>query len=158
MSHDATDKLRRATGADVPALVALQQAAYAPNVDIVRHTPIPLTWDYEAAVRDWECWLVDGPGRLDGALLLHPRADDLYIESISVHPSAKAAGLGRQLLAFADTRARDLGLGTLRLLTNMKLVRNVDWYLAKGYVIERIERLPDRDLAHFRKELKEDKA
>jgi GNAT superfamily N-acetyltransferase len=145
--------MRRGATDDLSALLALQRAAYARNGEITGRTPIPLTWDYAAALRDWECWLVDGPGRLDGALLLHPRDADLYVESISVHPDAQASGLGRRLLAFADERARELGRGTLRLLTNAKLARNVDWYLAKGYVIERIERLPGRDIAHFRRDL-----
>lgn len=150
--------LRRGAPEDLAALVALQEAAYAANAKISGRRPYPLTWDYEKVLADWECWLLDAsdrPGALDGAILLQAFHDHLCLESIAVHPDAQAKKLGRRLLEVTEARARERGFTHLRLITNGKLSRNVDWYLAKGFMIDRIERLEDREIAHFVKRLEE---
>lgn len=154
-SEDASvmARLRRANTQDVASLSAFQHEAYAVNQVITGRLPIPLTWDYAAVVRDFECWLFERDGRVDGALLLHKRANDLMLESIAVSPRARDHGLGDVLLRFAVRRAASHVGGTLRLLTNQLLTRNVDWYLARGLLIERIERSEDRTIVHFAKKI-----
>lgn len=147
---------RRAKADDLDALVILQQEAYAPNASILGVTPIPLQWDYQAVLRDWECFVLDGKGQLDAALIGVPRADDYFIESLSVRPVRQGSGLGRVLLETGEARARQLSRGKVRLLTGLKLSRNIDWYCASGYAIERIERRADREVAHFVKNIREE--
>lgn len=150
------NRLRRASDADYEPLVALQQSAYAWNRQVIGRTPIPLEWDYRAVLSDWECFVLDGQSGLDAALIGMARPEDYYIESLSVAPSRQRDGLGNTLLEAGEVRARQYGRRAVRLLTNMKLTRNIDWYLAKGYRIERIERHDDREIAHFLKILGEE--
>ena len=146
--------LRRAAPTDRAALTAFQEEAYALNRTITGRTPIPLTWDYARVIDDWECWLVERDGAIAAALLLQPRAGDFYLHSIAVHPRARDHGLGDTLLRFAERRAAAHAGGTLRFITNQSLTRNVDWYLARGFVIDKLERSDERTIVHFCKHIR----
>jgi GNAT superfamily N-acetyltransferase len=141
--------IRRGDIGDLASLIALQRAAYRPNAEILGTEPLPLRADYGDVVRTSEVWVVPGADGLAGALILKINPDHLLIWSIAVAPSAQGRGLGNRLLAFAEERARQLGLGILRLYTGEKLRTNVEWYQRCGYAAERIEALPDRRLVHM---------
>jgi ribosomal protein S18 acetylase RimI-like enzyme len=143
--------LRRASTADMDAVVALQRAAYARNRDLLGVEPLPLLADYQQIFSDYEIWLAERE-RLVGVLILEPRPEDLLIWSIATDPATQAKGLGRALLAAAEARARELGLSTMRLYTGAKLQHLIDWYGRRGYVIERIEQLSDRAITHMMKQ------
>jgi GNAT superfamily N-acetyltransferase len=145
--------LRRAGAADVAAVTALQQAAYAKNRPILGVEPLPLLADYAAVLADYEVWLMDGADGLDGVLILEPRTDDLLIWSVAAAPGRQGSGIGNRLITAADERARALGYMTLRLYTGDKLTHNVAWYERHGYAQERIEDLGDRRLVHMVKRL-----
>ena len=151
--HFQGRNLRRAGVSDVAALEKLQNASFRRNAILAGQTPIPLQWNYRAVVAACEVWLVaDGDGPV-AALIIDPRNADFYIESVAVAPDNKGTGLGNLLLAFAEQRAKHHQRDIVRLMTNEKLVHNVGWYQRKGYVIERIETLPDRSIAHMVKHL-----
>ena len=144
--------LRRATSADFDAVIALQRAAYARNRGLLGVEPMPLMVDYETIFRDYEVW-VTADRAIAGVLILEPRADDLLIWSIATDPTSQKSGLGHAMLAAADARARELGLGTVRLYTGTVLRHLVDWYARNGFAVERIEELSDRSLTHMVKHL-----
>jgi ribosomal protein S18 acetylase RimI-like enzyme len=146
-------KLRRATADDLPAVTALQQAAYAKNRALLGVEPLPLTADYAAVFSEYEIWLADGAHGLAGVLILGPRADDLLIWSVATAPAAQGTGVGNGLLEFAELHARRLGLRCIRLYTGEKLTGNIAWYRRHGYVHERIEEMHDRRLVHLVKHL-----
>jgi ribosomal protein S18 acetylase RimI-like enzyme len=145
--------LRRATAADVDGVTALQRAAYARNREILGVEPLPLLADYADVVSRYEVWLAEGEGGLDGVLILETRPDDLLIWSVATAPAAQGRGLGRRLLAAAETRAEALGRRVMRLYTGEKLTANIAWYGRHGYAIERIEQMPDRRAVHMVKML-----
>ncbi len=105
---------------------------------MIGRTPIPLEWDYRQVLAEWECFVGEAGDRFETALIGALAPTHYMIESLAVHPDAQARGLGRGLLAAGEARARQYGRAQVRLLTNAKLQRNVDWYLAKSYHIERI--------------------
>ncbi len=136
--------LRRATPDDLAAVVALQRAAYAKNRPLLGVEPLPLLADYTEIFRDYEVWLAEQDGALDGVLILEPRADDLLIWSVAVAPAAQGRGIGNTMLAFAETRARDLGRTCTRLYTGQPLSFNIAWYTRHGYAHESTEDMGDR--------------
>jgi ribosomal protein S18 acetylase RimI-like enzyme len=144
--------LRRAGPDDRDAVVVLQHAAYAPNRALLGREPLPLLADYEQIFRDYEVWLAERGG-LVGALILEPQQEDLLIWSIATDPERQTNGLGRAMLAAAEARARQLGLGTMRLYTGATLQHLIDWYGRHGYLVERIEQLSDRAITHMMKRL-----
>ena len=144
--------LRRAVPADLEAVMALQLAAYARNRALLGVEPLPLLADYAEIFRDYEVW-VTADGAITGVLILEPRPDDLLIWSIATDPQTQQRGLGHAMLGAAEARARELGLGTMRLYTGATLRHLIDWYGRNGYVIERSEPLSDRIIAHMVKHL-----
>jgi GNAT superfamily N-acetyltransferase len=145
--------LRRAGPQDFAALVALQQAAYARNRDLLGVDPIPLLADYRVVLAEREVWLLDGQTALRAALILQPRSHELLIDSIAVEPSLQGRGLGRALLAAAKTRARELGCVRVWLFTGAALAPLIAWYGRHGYAVERREALSDREIVHMVKHL-----
>ena len=145
--------LRRATSADFDAVVALQHAAYAPNQVVLGVVPIPLQADYAGIFKTMEVWLAESTAGLDGVLILEPRTTDLLIWSIATEPARPHTGLGRDMLAWAEVRARQLGYDTMRLYTGTVFTHLVQWYGRHGYTTERIEQMPDRSATHMIKRL-----
>jgi hypothetical protein len=81
--------LRRAEAADIPALVALQQAAYARNRPLLGVEPVPLLADYADILATQEIWLAENRGALEGALILDLREGAFLIWSVAVAPAAR---------------------------------------------------------------------
>lgn len=145
--------LRRAGPEDGPAFDTLQQRAYAWNRRELGVEPVPLLTPIEDVLARYETWLDEEEGQLVAALALEPHPDHLVIWSVSADPSRQNTGIGRRLLAAAEARARALGLSTLRLFTGAPLKKNIDWYLRRGYAVDRTEDLPDRSLVHMVKNI-----
>ena len=144
---------RRAGPEDVPALEALQHVAYAANRSLLGVEPLPLRADYSGMVGGREVWLFEGAAGLEGALVLEPHNDHLFIWSVATAPTAQGHGLGNRMLQFAETRACTLGLAEMRLYTGEKLATNIAWYRRRGYRIDGHEALPDRIVVHMSKSL-----
>lgn len=145
--------LRRATAADLDAIVILQRAAYAKNRSPLGVEPLPLLADYAQILLECEVWLLDGPKELDGVLVLEPRADDVLLWSVATAPRVQGSGLGNHLLAVTEARARELGHSKVRLYTGERLADNIAWYKRHGFVHERVEVLDDRKVVHLVKNL-----
>lgn len=146
--------LERAAVRDVPALVALQQLAYAKNRPLLGVEPLPLLADYDALFASHEVWLARGAEGLAGAIVLELRPEDLLLWSIATAPAAQGTGLGHALLAAVDTRARQLGRDRVRLYTGTPLKHLIDWYRRNGYAVEQVEHLSDRSITHMVKRLR----
>jgi N-acetylglutamate synthase-like GNAT family acetyltransferase len=136
--------LRRATQDDLPAVVALQRAAYAKNRTLLGVEPLPLLADYGQIFAEHEVYLAERDGALAGVLILEPRADDLLIWSVATVPAAQGGGVGNRMLAFAEKRARELGRSRIRLYTGQPLTQNIAWYTRHGYTHESTEDMGDR--------------
>jgi RimJ/RimL family protein N-acetyltransferase/N-acetylglutamate synthase-like GNAT family acetyltransferase len=144
--------LRRATLADVPAILALKTAAYLPNETIIGAVSMPREADYSALIRDHEIWIAGEPDHLSACAVLEPGTRPV-IYSLAVDPAAQGKRYGDALLSFCERRARASGAGTVALYTNSKLTQRIDWYARKGYARTRTEQLPDRLVQHMEKTL-----
>src|SRR5262249_4921826 len=115
--------------------------------------PLPLLADYAEILAEYEVYLAERDGALEGVLILEPRRDDLLIWSVATAPQAQGRGLGNIMLAFAEARARGLGLACMRFYTGEPLTGNIAWYSRHGYAHEHTERLDDRRIVHLIKQL-----
>ena len=127
--------LRRARAEDAAAVHALSRAAYGRWVPLIGREPKPMTADYGKAVREHVVFLHEGAEGLLGVLELIPAMDHVLVENVAVSPAAQGRGLGRALMAHAETVARALGLTEMRLYTNEKFVENIRLYELLGYAI-----------------------
>jgi ribosomal protein S18 acetylase RimI-like enzyme len=131
--------IRKATPADIEAIESLVHAAYRHYVPRIGLRPLPMEDDYQARVERGEAY-VSVEERVEGVLVLVTHDDHLAIDNVAVDPSSQGRGLGRRLMAFAEERARELGIGELRLFTNVKMVENRALYARLGYEeIEEVE-------------------
>lgn len=143
----------RATSEDCGALRALQHAAYEENARLLGATPIPLQADYAEILRDMEVWLAGPREKPDGALILAFRDGDMLIWSVSTGPRARGAGVGRDLLALAERRAREESRKAIRLYTASVYANNIAWYARHGFAEESREALSDRTIVNMIKKL-----
>jgi N-acetylglutamate synthase-like GNAT family acetyltransferase len=124
---------RRATAADVASITALVDAAYSPHVARIGQRPGPMLDDYDEIVATSEVWVSEDDAGLTGCLVLMRRENHLLIENVAVRPDVQGRGVGRFLLDLADARARELGLGELRLYTHVLMTENRAYYARHGY-------------------------
>lgn len=125
---------RPARTEDVPALRELARRAYAGYVPRIGREPAPMAADYVAAVAEEDVWVAEVGDRIAGLLVLVPRDDHLLLENVAVDPSFQGTGVGAGLLELAESRARSLGLGAIRLYTNEAMTENLTYYPRRGYV------------------------
>lgn len=72
-------------------------------------------------------------GALAGCMFLRPEADCLYLGKLAVAPAWQGKGIGKRLLAVAETVARERGLRSIRLDTRIELTGNHAAFAALGF-------------------------
>jgi len=65
--------------------------------------PGPMLDDYAARVPEGVVWVLAEGAAVAGIIVLLPTTDCLLLDNIAVSPSRQGLGLGRRLLAFAET-------------------------------------------------------
>src|ERR1700726_3283666 len=96
-------RIRPAIAADVPAIAKIVDHAYRHYIARMGKPPGPMLEDYAARV------------------------------NIAVSPNHQGLGLGRRLLAFAETEALRRGYREIRLYTHQTMVENQRLYASIGY-------------------------
>ena len=137
--------IRKARAGDEAAIVALIRASYAKYVKRIGREPAPMSDDYGAEIAQGNCWVLDGPGRLSGVLVM--RAEDTggvdasvkdaawFVDTVGVDPAEQGKGVGKALMAFAEGEAVRRGFHAVRLYTNARMTENMPFYRALGYAI-----------------------
>ena len=142
---------RRAGPEDAEHVRALTRRAYAKWCEILGREPLPMTADYDHAVRQHVIDLAFIDGRLVGLVEMILRDDDLLIENVCVDPDAQGGGIGRRLVAHAEAETRRQGHGVIRLYTNKLFAANLRFYESLGYEVESEEPFKGGTMVHFRK-------
>ena len=146
-------KLRRAMAADVAAVRTLTRAAYAKWVPVIGREPMPMSADYERAVREHRIDLLHVDGRLAALIETIAQADHLLIQNVAVSPEFQGRGFGRQLLTHAEQLAASLGHDEIRLYTNKLFAANLVLYGRLGYQVDREEEFKGGVAVHMSKRL-----
>ncbi len=124
--------LRRADARDADALAGCIDAAYAPYLARIRDLP-PVSEDCGAEIANNLVWVVEANGRIVGGLVLIPCDDFMLLANVAVDLNMKGAGIGRRLLTFAETEAKDRGYVEMRLNTHAEMSETIDLYLRNGW-------------------------
>jgi ribosomal protein S18 acetylase RimI-like enzyme len=133
VASSASPRAAIATAADLAAIVALTEAAYAPYTRLFGAPPLPVTEDYAPRIAASQVWLLRLGDGLVGLLVLELGIDHALIVSVAVAPGQQGRGYGRVLLDLAEREARRAALPELRLYTNARMERNIALYTAHGY-------------------------
>jgi len=127
------ETIRPATPADVAAIEHVVRTAYAKYVDRIGKPPAPMLDDYAARVAEGSVLVLEDAHRLVGILVLLPQAGHLLVDNIAVAPERQGEGIGRRLLAVAESEALQCGFDELRLYTNAAMRENLDMYAKLGW-------------------------
>ena len=125
--------LRRAVSGDSAAVRALTRDAYAKWVLLINREPLPMTADYDRAVKEHLIDLWEEGGELLALIEAIPAEDHLLIENVAVRPDQQGRGIGDRLMRHAEALARSLGLDEVRLYTNAAFAANLAFYARRGY-------------------------
>ncbi len=125
--------IRLAGPPDQAAVEACTRSAYAAFARRVGYDPEPVTADYGALIAAGQVRALERAGRTAGVLVVRDETDHLLIYSVAVAPDHQGGGLGRALMAEAETIARRLGRDRVVLYTNEKMAENIRFYERLGY-------------------------
>jgi ribosomal protein S18 acetylase RimI-like enzyme len=135
---------RVAVVADIPALVSLINSAYrgetskqgwtteADIIDGIRIDEAGVLEIITAPDADLHCFFAPD-GQLLSCVYLQTQPNCLYLGMLTVQPGLQAAGLGRHMLHYAETVARQLGLPAIRMTVINTRTELIAWYERRGY-------------------------
>lgn len=147
---------RRAGPADVSAVRELSRAAYAKWVPVIGSEPLPMTADYDHAVRHHMIDLYEDGGELQALIEMLVEDEHLLIENVAVRPDCQGMGIGDRLLRHAEDVAAALNIREIRLYTNAAFELNIAFYAKRGYRESDRRTMPSGRVAVFmRKSLRE---
>ena len=126
-------EIRPAQVSDVEAVSRLVGDAYSVYIPRIGREPAPMRADYDALVSEGAVTVALDEDAIVGVLVLRPEPDSLLLENVAVAPTKQHRGIGRALIAFAEERARELGLTKITLYTNSRMTENLSLYRRLGY-------------------------
>ena len=136
-----TFTMRQATVADAAAVLALTREAYQKWVVVTGREPLPMRVDYaEALLKNRIDLLYEGDtlaALIETQLEPEPEPGHLLIVNVAVSPAFQKRGLGRRLMAHAETLATEARVPKLLLYTNRLMAETISLYQKLGYLIER---------------------
>ena len=126
--------LRTARPEDRVAVEAIVIAAYSIYVERIGKPPGPMLDDYAGLIAAGAVRVLEDPdGAVAAILVLLPKPDHLLLDNIAVRPDRQGRGLGRRLIAFAESEARRRGYAELRLYTHETMTENIALYTRLGF-------------------------
>jgi len=125
-------QMRRANLGDTDALSSCIDAAY--SIYAARVTDLPAVSEGIADdIADHRVWVAEIDREIVGGIVLMVEDGHLLLANVAVHPKRTGLGIGRGLMARADTDCRALGLRELRLSTHVQIPENVALYTHLGW-------------------------
>ncbi len=149
--------IRPATQADLAAIRAIVDAAYAPYVPVIGRKPGPMLDDYAAHIAAGRAYVrTDDAGTVRAILVLVEEPGIVLLDNVAVSPDAQGQGHGRAMMDFAEAHARRRGFGSVKLYTHVKMTANVEIYTKLGY--RETHRATEKgfERVYMRKDLKAD--
>ncbi len=123
-----------ATPADAAEVLVLQRCCWATEAIINDYLGIPALSEPLAEVQAWlpRAWVIRDGARLIGAVRAHRDGDTWQIGRLMVAPDRQGQGIGRLLLAHAESQA-PAGTVSFELFTGALSQRNLGLYRRAGY-------------------------
>jgi ribosomal protein S18 acetylase RimI-like enzyme len=125
--------IRQAQPSDRAAVEAIVAAAYSVYVERIGKPPGPMLDDYRGLIGAGAVSVFEADGTITALIVLLLKPDHLLLDNIAVRPDRQGQGLGRRLVAFAETEARRLGYSELRLYTHATMTENIALYTRLGF-------------------------
>ncbi len=124
--------IRKAEVRDADGLRDCLDAAYAEYADRIPDLP-PVSANCAEEIEAHQVWVAESGGMIVGGLVLVPGDAVMLLANVAVHPDKRGAGLGRELLALAETEAADRGYTEMRLNTHVDMPETARLYARNGW-------------------------
>ncbi len=124
--------IRRAEPRDASSLSTCIVAAYAHYAARIADLP-PVSEDCAEEIARFQVWVAEVANVIVGGLVLVPGDGFMLLANVAVHPNHTGAGMGRALMALAETEALEQGYRELRLNTFVEMPENVQLYVHLGW-------------------------
>jgi len=128
--------IRAATGEEVDAVVGLIQRAFAqyrgrlqPESSALSETAATI----RSAMATGILLVAIEQGCIAGCVSVQRKADFAYAGRLAVDPQARGRGIARRLVAEAESLARQMGVGRLRVDVRLALPENRAFFRALGF-------------------------
>ncbi len=130
-----TVQIRNAQREDAGMVEGIVRDSFALYLERMDSTPAPILADYSRLIDQGHVSVaVDGTDVL-GALVTYRRGDNFHVETVAVSPAAQGRRIGRLLMDFAESCAREDGLEAVELYTNAVMTENLPFYERLGYEV-----------------------
>jgi ribosomal protein S18 acetylase RimI-like enzyme len=131
---DGDPSIRKAQPADAASIKSCVEAAYRHYIARMGKPPGPMLDDYSEVVRKHQAFVAELDGQVVGVLVLILQDDRILLDNVAVPPEYQGQGLGRKLVEFAESEARNQGFSHLDLYTHECMTENIEMYKRLGYV------------------------
>jgi len=125
--------IRRASEPDTQEIERIVSVAYKHYVSRIGKPPAPMSDDYRELVCHGNVWVLTLGAEIAGLVVLKRESDYMLLDNVAVKPEHQGSGFGRQLIEFAEARARQCGYDEIQLYTNALMHENLAMYARLGY-------------------------
>jgi len=126
--------IRQAQPADAAAMQSCVAAAYRHYLPRIGKPPGPMLDDYSEVVQKHQAFVAEAEGQIVGVLVLIRKDKGILLDNVAVHPEYQGTGLGRRLVALAESEARNQGFTHLDLYTHERMTENIEMCKSLGYI------------------------
>lgn len=140
ITPESPDRIRPAEAGDVPGIVQLLEPLEQQGILVKRERD---QLERELA----HFFVLESEGNIIGCAALFPFAEEKTAElaALAVNPFYRDGGRGERLLAYAETRARTMGMKSIFVLST----RTTHWFIERGFVEADTAALPKRRAAAY---------
>ena len=144
--------IRPAVANDEATIRTCAEQAYTQYIAAIGRKPAPMLADFAAQIAQGQVHVcVDEQDELQGFIVFFAVGQHLLLENVAVSTAGQGKGIGKALIRFCEAQAQQLGLNSVLLYTNAKMIANLAIYPRLGYV-EIDRRLEDGfDRVYFEK-------
>ena len=125
--------IRAARHADLSGVQACIDAAFGHYVAAIGKPPAPMLADYGALIAEDRVHALEAEQAIGGLIVLELKPDHLFVDVLAVRPELQRHGIGRALMAFAESMARQRSLPEVSLYTHVLMTQAFAFYRRLDY-------------------------
>ena len=124
--------IRKAQQGDAVALASCVDAAYAQFSDRIADLP-PVSEGCAEDIEENQVWVATVGREIVGGLFLVAKGGFIKLANVAVRPEHNGQGLGRTLIALAESEGRKQGYREIHLNTHSAMPENIRFYEHLGW-------------------------
>lgn len=145
--------IRAATRIDAGHVTACVCHAFITYIAAIGKQPQPMLDDYQALIDTGLVFAAFEEEKLVGVLVISEESHSLCIETLATHPHAQGRGVGKALIAYAETIARANRAASIWLSTNSLMHHAQQIYEHLGFMAYDRRSVNGYDRIFYRKNL-----